>query len=122
MAMSNEPNKKSPLQEETDRRDRAEATRTSYRSLNQNGRTLEEAVERHDAAEAARVHYRLLSRNDLRDLGIRYSRVHLARLEKLGKFPRSVPLGENRRAWVESEVIAFIKSRIAERDAGMDAA
>ena len=34
-----------------------------------------------------------------------------------GRFPRSVPVGERRRAWIESEVEDWIDARVAERDA-----
>lgn len=38
-----------------------------------------------------------------------------------GKFPKSVPIGGNSRAWVEDEVDAWIEARIAARD-GVEAA
>jgi prophage regulatory protein len=48
-----------------------------------------------------------------------YTRQHLGRLEAAGRFPRRVRLGANGRvAWLESEIEAWIKARIAERDAG----
>jgi prophage regulatory protein len=47
---------------------------------------------------------RLLALPDLRARGIKYSRVHLARLELAGQFPRRVRLSGNRVAWVEDEV------------------
>ena len=34
-----------------------------------------------------------------------------------GTFPRPVPVGERRRAWVETEIEAWIAARIAVRDA-----
>lgn len=45
------------------------------------------------------------------------SRSEWYRLIQIGKAPAPVPLGERARAWVSSEVEAFINSRIAERDA-----
>lgn len=45
-----------------------------------------------------------------------FSAAHLARLEKAGRFPRRVKLGECRVGWLESEIDAWIESRIAERD------
>lgn len=85
---------------------------------NKYGRSaLEPRLERQASAEAARLHYRLLSRDDLRTRGIRYSRAHLHRLIQAGKFPAPIKLGENRNAWVESEVDSWIASRIAARDA-----
>jgi prophage regulatory protein len=61
--------------------------------------------------------HRLINRVGLREYGIAYSRVHLRRLMAQGRFPKTVALGRNRVAWVEQEVIAWIESRIAERDA-----
>ena len=45
-----------------------------------------------------------------------YSPQHIARMEKEGKFPKRVQLGQNRVGWVEAEVDEWIKARIAERD------
>jgi prophage regulatory protein len=60
---------------------------------------------------------RLLDYDDLAAKGIRYSRCHLWRLIKAGRFPKPVKLGDGaRNAWVEMEIDAFIKARIAERD------
>ena len=48
---------------------------------------------------------KLLSLNDLRDRGVPYHRVHIARLERAGKFPRRVRLNDaGRVAWVESRI------------------
>lgn len=58
-----------------------------------------------------------LSFPDLRERGIRYTRQHLYRLIKANKFPRPIRLGENRLAWIESEIDQYLKQRIAERDA-----
>lgn len=49
--------------------------------------------------------------------GIRYSNVHLRRLEAAGNFPRRVNLGGNCVAWVESEIDNWLEQRAAERDA-----
>jgi prophage regulatory protein len=35
---------------------------------------------------------------------------------KAGKFPRPIPLGPQTRGWVESEIDAWIRERIAQRD------
>ena len=77
----------------------------------------EDAGRLHDPAEAARLHYRLLNRDDLRECGIRYSRAHLHRLIRAGKFPAPIKLGLNRNAWVSTEIASWIAGRIAERDA-----
>jgi Predicted transcriptional regulator len=41
-----------------------------------------------------------------------YSRMHIDRLEKNGKFPRRIRLGENSVAWVESEVDDWISAKM----------
>jgi prophage regulatory protein len=50
---------------------------------------------------------RFLSYPDLRGKGIKYSRVHIARLEKQKLFPMHVPVGLNRVAWIEEEIDEF---------------
>lgn len=45
-----------------------------------------------------------------------YSRQHIKRLEDEGKFPRRVPLGPHRVAWVRSEIIEWLSSRLRIRD------
>ena len=60
---------------------------------------------------------RLLSMPELRTLkGISYSKAHIHRLIGAGKFPRPIKLGENRNAWIETEIDAHIEAKIAERD------
>lgn len=60
---------------------------------------------------------RMLDRKDLREKkGIKYSDVHIARLEKAKRFPRHVALGGNRKVWVEAEIDQWLQERIAERD------
>ena len=44
-----------------------------------------------------------------------YSASHIWRLERTGKFPQRVRLGQNRVAWLESEVNAWVDSKIAAR-------
>lgn len=46
------------------------------------------------------------------------SRSYIYSLTADGKFPRSIPLvpGGTARAWLESEVCAWINERVAERD------
>lgn len=43
------------------------------------------------------------------------SRTAINRWRELGKFPKAVPLGHKRVAFVRSEVVAWIEARIAER-------
>lgn len=59
----------------------------------------------------------LLDYKALRERGIRYSPAHLWRLWNAGQFPRPMKLSRSRNAWLESEIDAWIKARVAERDA-----
>jgi prophage regulatory protein len=59
---------------------------------------------------------RVLSYPDLRSKGIPFSKVWIRQLVKLGKFPRPIRLGENRNAFVESEIDQWLRERAAERD------
>lgn len=59
---------------------------------------------------------RLLSKKDVRDR-VLYSPAHIARLEHAGQFPRRVQLGVGRVGWVEEEIDAWLRERIARRDA-----
>ena len=45
-----------------------------------------------------------------------YSRQHVARLGKEGRFPRRVRLSPNRAGWVYDEVVAWLESFINSRD------
>ncbi|MEW8508959.1 MAG: AlpA family phage regulatory protein [Candidatus Thiodiazotropha endolucinida] len=58
---------------------------------------------------------RMLSKKQVREL-VLYSPQHIDRLEKAGTFPKRVPLGPNRVGWIESEVMDWLKQRIADRD------
>ncbi len=61
---------------------------------------------------------RLLRFRDLKALkGIPWSRVHITRLEKLGRFPRRIQVGLNTVAWDEAEVDAMLAARAAARGA-----
>lgn len=59
---------------------------------------------------------RILTYPKLREK-IVYTRQHLARLEKLGLFPKRIRYGANRVGWLESEVDGWIEARAAERQA-----
>ncbi len=48
---------------------------------------------------------------------VKYSPQHIARLEKAGQFPKRLQLGQNRVAWMMSEVEEWIEDRIKKRDA-----
>ena len=63
---------------------------------------------------------RVLSRPDLKTLkGIPFSNTWLLELEREGKFPRRIHLGERRHGWLESEIDAWIEARAAKRATGM---
>jgi prophage regulatory protein len=59
---------------------------------------------------------KLITASDLRLKGITYSKPHLWRLEKSGKFPIRVPIGAGRYAYVENEIDNWIEARVRERD------
>jgi prophage regulatory protein len=59
---------------------------------------------------------RVLDPAALRAKGIPYSNVHLLRMEREGRFPRRLRLGENRVAYLEAEVDAWLKARLDARD------
>jgi prophage regulatory protein len=46
---------------------------------------------------------------------VRYSSMHIWRLEKAGRFPRRIRLGPNRVGWSLKEVTDWIEARKAER-------
>ena len=58
---------------------------------------------------------RILSKKEVRHL-VLYSPQHIARLERDGKFPRRVRLGQCRVGYIESEVLAWLDERIQQRD------
>ncbi|MBA7466882.1 hypothetical protein ES703_111140 [subsurface metagenome] len=45
--------------------------------------------------------------------GIPFSRRHLYTLESERKFPKRVPLGENRVGWIELEIVEWINQKAA---------
>jgi prophage regulatory protein len=53
--------------------------------------------------------------NDLAPRGIRFSRVHISRLEKEGKFPKHLNLAPQSIGWLEEGIDAWIAARAAER-------
>jgi prophage regulatory protein len=53
---------------------------------------------------------------DLQQYGITWSRVHLDRLQKAGQFPKKIKLGPNTAAYLESEIVAWIEARCADRE------
>jgi prophage regulatory protein len=47
--------------------------------------------------------------------GIPWTRVHIARLEKAGKFPKRVHLSANTIGWFDTEIDEMLRQRAAER-------
>lgn len=62
---------------------------------------------------------RFLSKKQVKEL-VTYSLAHTARLEAEGRFPKRVPIGRGRVAYVESEVQDWMASRVAARDEHTD--
>ncbi len=59
---------------------------------------------------------KILGFSDLKEKkGINWSRVHVSRLEKAGKFPKHVNLAPQSIGWIEEEIDAWIEARAAER-------
>ena len=59
---------------------------------------------------------RLLDYQALRERGIPWSRVHIARLEAARKFPLHINLGENSVAWFEDEIDDLLEAKATARD------
>ena len=67
----------------------------------------------------SRFSKQVVSKKELRTVcGIPYSPQHIARLEAAGGFPKRIVLGQNRVAWLLSEIEEWLDARIAKRDAG----
>ena len=61
--------------------------------------------------------YKLLKAQAVADLNS-MSRSHLHRLARDGKFPKPIKIGENRSAWLESDVQEWISECIRKHYAG----
>lgn len=57
---------------------------------------------------------RIITRKELANR-VPYSTVQIWRLEKTGNFPRRIKLGPNRVGWVEDEIEAWLRKRLADR-------
>ena len=57
----------------------------------------------------------LIDKRELTRL-IKYSPQHIARLEKAGQFPKRIRLGQNRVAWLLSEIEEWIDERLQGRE------
>jgi prophage regulatory protein len=65
---------------------------------------------------------RLIPHDALAAKGITYSKPTLWRKEKAGTFPKRVPIGASRYAYIESEIDGYIDQMIAARDCSVRAA
>jgi len=66
---------------------------------------------------------KLLSIDELKTVkGVGYSKPHLWRLIRAGKFPKPIRLGQNRIAFPEHEIENWLKEKIAERDSTLEVA
>jgi prophage regulatory protein len=61
---------------------------------------------------------RLLYDEDLKERGIKLSKVQRWRLTKAGRFPKPIKVGERANAYIDTEIDAYIESQIAARDSG----
>lgn len=52
---------------------------------------------------------------ELRSHGVTYCRSHIYRLEQKGKFPKRVPMGDNRVGWIEDEIDDYREEKIKSR-------
>jgi prophage regulatory protein len=65
------------------------------------------------------AHDRVVSFPELKSSwGIRFSRVHLGRLEKAGQFPRRLSLGHGTVGWLASELAQYLANHAAARAVG----
>jgi prophage regulatory protein len=62
----------------------------------------------------------LLAFSDLAGKGIPFTRQHVARLIKGGRFPAPIKLGIGTNRWIASEIDSWLSQRKAERDAALE--
>jgi len=62
----------------------------------------------------------LLAFSDLAGKGIPFTRQHVARLIKCGRFPAPIKLGIGTNRWIASEIDGWLSQRKAERDATLE--
>lgn len=58
---------------------------------------------------------RLITKKQLRTI-VPYTPQHILRLEKKGRFPKRVRVGENRVAWLMHEIEQWISERVSQRE------
>lgn len=71
----------------------------------------------HDTTVETEAHAVVLYGDLAARFGVTFSKVHLARLEAKGQFPKRFHLTPGRCAWLQSEVRAWLASRVAQREA-----
>jgi prophage regulatory protein len=77
-------------------------------------------VGRHHGAQCE-VTLKLITFQDLGPKkGVPYSRDHLRRLTKSGKFPKPVAVGDHRIGWIEREVDQWLAGKLQARDAAAE--
>ncbi len=59
---------------------------------------------------------RIFTLGTLRDKGVPFSKNHIRRLVRMGRFPKPFRLSERRPAWTEAQLDAWVSAREAERD------
>jgi prophage regulatory protein len=64
---------------------------------------------------------KLVPFSDLNERGVLLGRRQIDRLEAEGKFPKRVPIGANRVAWVTDEVDDWVSAAIARRSRNLAA-
>jgi prophage regulatory protein len=62
---------------------------------------------------------KVLGYPDLQSKGIKWTRQHIHRLVKEGRFPPPFKLGDKTNAWTETEIDKYLKDRVAERDTAL---
>lgn len=55
---------------------------------------------------------RIVSKKDLKEM-VPYSSQHILRLEKAGRFPRRIQLGERRVGWRLTDIERWLEERVA---------
>jgi prophage regulatory protein len=64
---------------------------------------------------------RLLTWKQLKEIfGIPFCREHARRLEKKGRFPKRLRLSPQKIAYLETEIVDWLKARAEERSSGID--
>ena len=61
------------------------------------------------------MNVRIVRYSELKLKGIPWTRMHIARLEREGKFPRHVHLGPSTVGWVEAEIDSFVATAMSAR-------